>query len=205
MREVIINLTYLIASAMFVFGLKGLTHPRTAVRGNLIGALGMFLAIVVTLIDQRVVTFEIILAGIVVGAFVGAILAIKIQMTAMPQLVALFNGFGGGASVLVAGAALIESGTVVTGAEGTQLVVATVASGIIGAVTFWGSLVAFGKLQGVINENAVHFPGQQFFNALLAAGCLARYPNLPVKYLVDGEEKGNDNPEKEQEIGFHPC
>ncbi|MDH3217672.1 MAG: NAD(P)(+) transhydrogenase (Re/Si-specific) subunit beta, partial [Candidatus Krumholzibacteria bacterium] len=110
MREVVINVTYLVASALFIFGLKGLAHPRTAVRGNLLGAWGMLIAVVVTLIDRRVISFEIIIAGAVVGALIGGILAIKIRMTAMPQLVALFNGFGGGASVLVAGAALIESG-----------------------------------------------------------------------------------------------
>jgi NAD(P) transhydrogenase subunit beta len=150
MREVVINLTYLVASAMFIFGLKGLAHPRTAVRGNMLGAWAMLFAVLVTLIDRRVVSYEIIIAGVVVGALVGAILAVKIQMTAMPQLVALFNGFGGGASVLVAGAALVESGLIEINAPMTQLTVATVASGLIGAVTFWGSLVAYGKLQEVI-------------------------------------------------------
>ena len=172
MRDVIINLTYLIASVLFIIGLKGLGHPRTAVRGNLLGAVGMFLAIVVTLIDRRVVTFEMIIAGVVVGTLIGVILAVKIQMTGMPQLVALFNGFGGGASVLVAGAALIESGALGSGPS-SQLTVATAASGLIGTVTFWGSLVAFGKLQEVISGNAIHFPGQKVVNALLAMACLA--------------------------------
>jgi len=166
MRIVVINLTYLLASILFIVGLKGLAHPRTAVRGNLLGAIGMLLAIVVTLIDRRIVSFEVIIAGLVIGGAVGAVLAVRIAMTAMPQLVALFNGFGGGASVLVAGAALIESGT--TGGDGgLQFAIATVASGIIGAVTFWGSLVAFAKLQEVISGNAIHFPGQQAVNAFL--------------------------------------
>ncbi|MDH3217845.1 MAG: NAD(P)(+) transhydrogenase (Re/Si-specific) subunit beta, partial [Candidatus Krumholzibacteria bacterium] len=112
------------------------------------------------------------IAGAVVGALIGGILAIKIRMTAMPQLVALFNGFGGGASVLVAGAALIESGLLQTTTSMTQLTVATVASGLIGAVTFWGSLVAYGKLQEVISGNAVHFFGQQALNIILAATCV---------------------------------
>lgn len=165
MRVAVINLTYLLASILFIVGLKGLAHPRTAVRGNLLGAVGMLLAIVVTLIDRRIVGFEVIIAGLIVGGAVGAILAVKIEMTAMPQLVALFNGFGGGASVLVAGAALIESGMI--GVVNLQLTVATVASGIIGAVTFWGSLVAFGKLQEVISGNAIHFAGHQVVNAFL--------------------------------------
>jgi NAD(P) transhydrogenase subunit beta len=166
MQVVIINSAYVIASILFILGLKGLTHPRTAVRGNLLGAMGMLLAIVVTLLDRRIVSYEIILAGVVLGSAIGAILAIKIQMTAMPQLVALFNGFGGGASVLVAGAALIESG-IVPPASLLQLTIATVASAIIGTVTFWGSLLAFGKLQEVIPGAAVHYPLQKFFNAFL--------------------------------------
>ena len=167
MREVVINLTYLVASVLFILGLKGLAHPRTAVRGNLMGAWAMLLAVVVTLIDQRIVGFQIIIAGVVVGGLVGAIFAVKIQMTSMPQLVALFNGFGGGASVFVAGAALLESSMIQTTAPIMQLTIATSASGLIGAVTFWGSLVAFGKLQEVISGNAISFPGLKIFNALL--------------------------------------
>ncbi|GJL55506.1 MAG: NAD(P) transhydrogenase subunit beta [Nitrospirales bacterium] len=166
MSGVLINIGYLIASVLFILGLKGLTHPRTAVRGNLLGATGMFIAVVLTLTNQRIVSFEMILIGIVIGGAIGAVLAIKIQMTEMPELVALFNGFGGIASVLVAGAALFES------AQGTdvpiiQLTIAIAASGLIGAVTFWGSLVAFGKLKGLVNENAFLFSGQQIINAVL--------------------------------------
>lgn len=172
MTEFLINVGYLIAAILFIFGLKGLTHPRTAVRGNLLGACGMLLAIVITLMDQRIVSFEIILAGVILGAAIGAVLALKIQMTAMPELVALFNGFGGIASVLVAGAALVES-TLGGGSALVQTTVATAASGLIGAVTFWGSLVAFGKLKGLISENAVLFSGQQVINAALALIALA--------------------------------
>ncbi|MEE9270330.1 MAG: NAD(P)(+) transhydrogenase (Re/Si-specific) subunit beta [Candidatus Krumholzibacteria bacterium] len=190
MQGAAINLTYLVASVLFIMGLKGLGHPRTAVRGNLLGAVGMFLAIVVTLIDRRVLSFEVIIAGVVVGALVGSILAVKIQMTAMPQLVALFNGFGGGASVLVAGAALIEAGVISGGSLSSQLAVATVATGLIGAVTFWGSLVAFGKLQEVISGNAIHFPAHQVVNTILVAACLAvgvmivRDPSATMLYWV---------------------
>lgn len=162
----IVNLAYLVASILFILGLKGLAHPRTAVRGNLLGALGMLLAIVVTLWDRRIVSFEIIIIGVIIGAAIGVIMAARIQMTAMPQLVALFNGFGGGASTLVAGAAMFESillGEMMT----TQFTIATAASGLIGTVTFWGSLVAFAKLQGVITESAVRIPGQQILNAFL--------------------------------------
>jgi NAD(P) transhydrogenase subunit beta len=172
LQTTLVNLAYLVAATLFIFGLKGLSHPRTAVRGNLLGALGMLLAIVVTLFDQRIVSYEIILAGIVIGGAIGAVLALKIQMTAMPQLVALFNGFGGGASALVAGAALLEA-VLVTELLNTQFTVATVVSGLIGSVTFWGSLVAFSKLQGLITEKPVLLPGRHVINALLALGAVA--------------------------------
>jgi NAD(P) transhydrogenase subunit beta len=182
MREVVINVAYLLASAMFVMGLKGLTHPRTAVRGNLTGALAMLLAILVTLVDQRIVGYEYIIAGVVVGGLIGALFAIKIQMTAMPQMVALFNGFGGGASVLVAGAALIESGVIEIRGSMIQLVVATVFSGLIGSVTFFGSLVAMFKLwEKVIPGGNIGFPGIQVVNALLGAVCIA----LGVMIIMD--------------------
>ena len=172
MTPTLINFAYLVASVLFIFGLKGLTHPRTAVRGNMLGAVGMLIAVVVTLFARRIVSPEEILVAVVVGSLIGAVLAVKIQMTAMPQLVALFNGFGGGASVLVAGAALIESGAAGTTPTG-QFAVATAASGIIGAVTFWGSLVAFAKLQEILSGRPILFPGQKGFNALLGLVSIA--------------------------------
>ncbi len=172
MTNALINLAYLVASILFIIGLKGLSHPRTAVRGNLLGALGMLIAIVVTLLNRSIVSYEVILAGIVVGGAAGAILALKIRMTAMPQLVALFNGLGGGASVLVAGAALVEAQVIGAAVHG-DFTVATALSGLIGAVTFWGSLVAWAKLQGVVSGNPVLFKGQHALNALLLAGTIA--------------------------------
>jgi NAD(P) transhydrogenase subunit beta len=172
MQGAIINISYVVAAVLFILGLKGLSHPRTAVRGNFLGALGMFLAIVVTLFDRSIISFEIIIAGIVLGAAIGAILALRVQMTGMPQMVALLNGFGGAASTLVAGAALIEV-MLVTTTPSLQMTIATAASGIIGAVTFWGSLVAFGKLQGVITEKSVVFGGQKVINALIALVAIA--------------------------------
>lgn len=172
LNQAFVNLAYLAASVLFIFGLKGLTHPKTAVRGNLLGAMGMLLAVVVTLLNEGM-NYEWIIAGLIVGAVVGAILAVKIAMTAMPQLVALFNGFGGAASVLVAGAALIEAHLAETIPPTTQMLIATAASGIIGAVTFWGSLVAFGKLQDLISSGAVIFKGQKAINAILGLAALA--------------------------------
>ena len=170
-QATIINLSYLIASVLFIFGLKGLTHPRTAVKGNLTAAIAMLIAVVVTLLDQNIVGFGVIIAGIIIGGAIGMVLAIKIQMTDIPQLVALFNGFGGGASVFVAGAALIEVSVKAKNPE-LHLTVATVVSGLVGAVTFWGSLIAFGKLQGLKFANDVRFPGQQLVNSLCALSAI---------------------------------
>ena len=173
MNTAITNLTYLVAAVMFILGLKGLAHPRTAVRGNLTGAAGMLLAIVATLLDAQVFgsgasAFVLILTAILIGSTIGAVGATRIQMTAMPQMVALLNGFGGGASVLVAGAAFIDAPD-----PSLQLTTATVASGIIGAVTFWGSLVAVDKLQEfLLKGNPIHFPAQQLVNGLVAAAAV---------------------------------
>jgi len=117
----LVNIAYLVAAALFIIGLKGLSHPRTAVRGNLLGALGMLIAIVVTLLNKNIVGFGIIFAGIIVGGGIGAVLAVRIQMTAMPQLVALYNGFGGVASVLVAGAVLFEAAVLMGTSEAVNV------------------------------------------------------------------------------------
>jgi NAD(P) transhydrogenase subunit beta len=167
-----INIAYIAASVLFIIGLKGLSHPRSAVRGNLLGALGMLIAITATLFDKQVITFELIFAGVVVGSAVGAVFALKIKMTAMPQMVALFNGFGGAASVLVAGAVLSESAALKT-EPGLQFLVAAAASGLIGAITFWGSLIAFGKLQGLVTEKPVRYPGEQIVKVLFLLSSLA--------------------------------
>ena len=159
------NVGYLIAAVLFILGIKGMTHPRTAVRGNLLGAVGMFIAVVVTLINTGVPLW-LCLAGMVVGTAGGLWLANTVQMTQMPQLVALFNGFGGIASVLVAGAEVInfpedmENGAVAGIAAGL--------AGLIGAVTFTGSLVAAGKLQELAAfKKPFSFGGQQIVNAVL--------------------------------------
>ena len=169
MSSTIVNLSYLAAAVLFIMGLKGLTHPRSAVRGNMFGALGMFLATIVTLIGQGF-DFTLIITGLIVGSLIGTVLAVKIEMTAMPQLVALFNGFGGGASVLVAGAYLMAN---VTSSTAQDVLIATAASGLIGAVTLTGSLVAFAKLQELDFVESLRLPGQKILNALLSVGSLA--------------------------------
>jgi NAD(P) transhydrogenase subunit beta len=169
-KQTLIYLAYLVAAVLFIFGLKGLTHPRTAVRGNLIGAIGMLLAIVATLILLGVLTPWLVILGLIVGGTIGAVLAVRIQMTAMPQLVGLFNGFGGGASVLVAGAEMVKNVKELGADVPGMVAVATVASGLIGAVTFWGSLVAFGKLQELKwFKKPFRFEAQQLANVGLGA------------------------------------
>jgi NAD(P) transhydrogenase subunit beta len=185
----LINLAYLVAAVLFIMAFKGLAHPRTAVRANRLGALGMLIAIVATLVDRHIVSFTVILAGMAIGALIGAVMAIKVRMTAMPQMVALLNGFGGAASVLVAGAALEEAL-----AQGTspaaQFTIATAASALIGAVTFWGSLVAWAKLEEVLPGRPLMFAGQKAFNAvLLLAACalgawLALRPDAGAAYWI---------------------
>ena len=144
----IANIAYLVAAVLFIFDLKWMSHPRTAVRGNRTGALGMLLAIVVTLLSGNL-EFQWIIIGVAIGSLIGAVAAMRVAMTTMPEMVGLFNGFGGGASVMVAAAALIAAMSSLGsgGSEaGMQMKVATVASGIIGSITFFGSYVAFGKL-----------------------------------------------------------
>jgi len=173
----LVNIAYLIAASFFIFGLKGLTHPRTAVRGNMLGAIGMLIAILVTLLDRQIISYQLIFVGFVIGGAIGAVLAVRIQMTAMPQLVALYNGFGGAASIMVAGAAyyeaVLKSQTGIGVGIPMQLTIAAAASGLIGAVTFWGSLVAFGKLQGLLGDSPFIYKGEQIVKLILSVGVLA--------------------------------
>jgi NAD(P) transhydrogenase subunit beta len=167
-----IPLAYLLASACFILGLKRLSSPRTAPSGNRLAAVGMLIAIVATLLDREIVRFEAIAIGVVVGGLIGAVTAYRVQMTAMPQMVAAFNGFGGGASALVAGAELIR-----LAAAGTppELVVSIpiVLGTVIGAVTLTGSAVAFAKLQELVGGAPLAYTGQQIVNGLLTLGMIA--------------------------------
>jgi NAD(P) transhydrogenase subunit beta len=147
------DLIYVLAAVLFIFDLKWMSHPRTAVRGNAVGALAMGLAIVATLFSEPL-EWSYLLVGVAVGAVIGGVAAVRVKMTSMPEMVGLFNGFGGGASVLVAGSALIAAVAAMSGVKiaggadelNMQMKIATVASALIGSVTFFGSYVAFGKL-----------------------------------------------------------
>lgn len=155
MNTTLAGFLYLIAAVLFIVGLKRLSSPATARRGNQLAAVGMLIAIVVTLADRQVVGYGTILAGLVVGGGVGAFLAKKVEMTAMPQLVAAFNGFGGGASGLVAMAELLRIDT-----PEIRTLITIGLSILIGAITFSGSMVAFGKLQGIVSGRPVVLPAQ---------------------------------------------
>ncbi len=164
--EILSYIVYLIASILFIFGIKKLGSPKTARQGNFLSALGMFLAVVITLFDQRVLTFEYIIIGIVVGSAIGALMAIKVPMTGMPQMVGLLNGFGGGASALVAFAEYYHKMNTV-GTLDVSTSVTLILSVLIGAVTFTGSFIAFGKLQGIVTGKVVKYPLQNPINVLL--------------------------------------
>ena len=167
--NIIAQIAYLVSAILFVSGIKQLSSPATARSGNVRASVAMLLAIVVTLLDNRVLDWTTVAAAVIAGALIGAVLARTIRMTAMPQLVAVFNGFGGGASAAVAAAEYVRlAGTGPGVGAGVTIVLST----LIGAVTFSGSLIAFGKLQGIVTGKPVTFPLQKTLNALLFLGVL---------------------------------
>ena len=172
MSDQLIQFAYLAAAVLLILGLRQLGSPKTAPRGNRIASIGMLVAVVATLLKQEVVDFRVILAGIVVGSGLGAVLALRIQMTAMPQMVALLNGFGGAASALVASAELFSY--MRAGEEPTGIVPAAIVLGVlIGGVTLTGSVVAFAKLQELMRGAPITYPLQRASNALIGAGIVA--------------------------------
>ena len=186
----LVNLVYLIAAVLFILGIKGLTKPATAVRGNMLSALGMLIAVVITLLDSNIVSFTYIIAGALVGGVIGALMALRIQMTSMPQMVALLNGFGGGASLTIALAeyfstlgidaktfsdllvpVALDSSAFGTGQEGIVALISIGLTALIGAVTLTGSLVAFAKLQELVKKSFALLGGP-LGNGLLLIGAL---------------------------------
>jgi NAD(P) transhydrogenase subunit beta len=165
--ESLLPLAYLVSAVGFIVGLKMMASPRTAVRGNLIGAAGMALAIGAACLEPGVSSYTLIAGGLAVGAVVGWILAVRVQMTGMPQMVALLNGLGGAASTLVAWSDLLRES-----AHPIDTLIAVGATGLIGTVTFWGSLVAYAKLEEIrAFREPFSLPGQQVINALLVLAC----------------------------------
>ncbi|MEN8140217.1 MAG: NAD(P)(+) transhydrogenase (Re/Si-specific) subunit beta [Thermodesulfobacteriota bacterium] len=156
-----INFAYVISAALFIFGLKMLGSPATARRGNLLSSFGMLLAIVVTLLNAGL-DYKWIVIGMFIGSAIGLFAAYKVEMTSMPEMVALFNGFGGISSMLLAWGEYAQN-------PGMSTFIACVAvlSAFVGAMTFSGSMVAFGKLSGKITQQAVVFSGQHIINSLI--------------------------------------
>ena len=167
------GLGYLAAVCLFILGLKLLSSPRSARRGNLLSLIGMLIAVLVTLLDRQILDFRLIAGGIIVGGLIGAVLALRVRMTAMPQMVALLNAFGGGASALVA-----LSEFLLRAAEFDTVTEVTTALGVfIGMLTFTGSVVAFAKLQELLSGTPIVFHGQialNFFPARRHPGVVRR-------------------------------
>ncbi len=161
-RELAIQLCYIAASILFIFGLKMLSSPKTARRGNLVSAIGMLLAVVATLADRQVLGFQWIAVGLVAGTVIGAAAALRVKMTAMPEMVALFNGFGGLASLLV-GWAEFHRQPEAAWAMRLPIFLAV----LIGGITFTGSVIAWGKLAEKISGRPLMFRGQGWLNAAL--------------------------------------
>ncbi len=173
-------LAYLVSAILFILALKGLTHPATARRGNHYGMAGMLIAIAATLLGGEVQSYGFIVAGIAIGGLIGALLAARVRMTAMPQLVAALHSFVGLAAVLVAIGTFLnrrDAGTL------NPVLMGELSAGIIiGAITFTGSVIAFGKLQGLISGAPVRFRGQHPLNALIALSTVA----LGVHFALTG-------------------
>ncbi|MEC7850545.1 MAG: NAD(P)(+) transhydrogenase (Re/Si-specific) subunit beta, partial [Candidatus Neomarinimicrobiota bacterium] len=165
------NIFYLLSSVLFIFGIKRLSHPRTARSGNLIASMGMLIAIITTLVVSDSLSYELIGIGIIIGAIIGAFFAMRVEMTQMPQMVAMFNGFGGIASALVAAAEFVNPSE--SFPYGEIFTYSTISLSLfIGTLTFTGSFIAFGKLQGFVSGKPIVFPGQQLLNGLIASSII---------------------------------
>ena len=167
-----VTVCYIVAFSLFILGIRQGTHPRTARRGNMIAAAGMLVAIAITLSLDVIGNGVLILVGILIGTAVGVIASYRVQMTDMPQMVALYNGVGGGAAALISWS---EFRHLTAAGESIPLdiFIPILFSTVVGSVSFWGSNIAFGKLQAIIPSRPVQFPGQHIFNGFLFAAILA--------------------------------
>src|SRR5215218_6872657 len=160
----LIRSLYIVAFMCFILGLHFLNHPRTARRGNLVAAAGMTIAVIATLLMEDVGDYGLIAVGMVVGTAVGVPAARNVKMTAMPQMVALFNGVGGGAVALISWSEYRES-LAAGGNPPLETLIPLLFAAIIGSISFWGSNIAFGKLQELIPGRPIQVSGQAFLNA----------------------------------------
>jgi NAD(P) transhydrogenase subunit beta len=175
---------YIVAFSLFIIGIKQGTHPTTAKRGNQIAAVGMAVAIITTLLLDGIGNWGLIALGLGIGTAVGVIASIRVQMTEMPQMVALYNGVGGGAVALIAWSELrhgisgINSGDIAS--IPLEELIPTLFAAVVGSVSFWGSNIAFAKLQDLIPTKPLSVPGQQVINAVLLIGILAACVDIAV-------------------------
>ena len=174
LHPTVIRAAYLVASILFILGIRQLSSPRSARRGNLTAGAGMLLALIVTLLDRQILSYELIFAAVVLGSAVGAISARRVAMTDMPQMVALFNGSGGGAAALVSTLEFVHLSRV-SPAVPLDSGISILLGALIGAISFTGSIIAWGKLQGVMFEGAVTYPGQKVVNSLLLLAIIALF------------------------------
>src|SRR3954464_2714487 len=176
---------YIVAFSLFIIGIKQGTHPTTAKRGNLIAAAGMAVAVVTTLLLDGMGNWGLIVLGLGIGTAVGVIASIRVQMTEMPQMVALYNGVGGGAVALIAWSEIRHgSGVDVPLDE----LIPVLFAGVVGSVSFWGSNIAFAKLQDLIPTRPIAVPGQQLINAVLLIGIVAACTVIAINN--DGPSEG---------------
>ncbi|MDP7601285.1 MAG: NAD(P)(+) transhydrogenase (Re/Si-specific) subunit beta, partial [Rhodospirillales bacterium] len=176
MSETFTGFAYLIAAVCFILALRGLSSPESARKGNMLGIAGMVIAIATTLADPSILSFELIIVGVVIGGFIGTVVALKIQMTALPQLVAAFHSLVGLAAVFVAAAAFFSPEAYGIGVLGNIQAASLIEMSLgtaIGAITFSGSLIAFGKLQGMLSGAPLVFKGQHALNAILGIALVA--------------------------------
>lgn len=189
--EYLVNALYIVAFSMFIYGLMGLTGPKTAVRGNQIAAVGMLIAVVATLIsirDAEMGNWILIAAGLVIGVVLGVPPALRTKMTAMPQLVALFNGVGGGTVALIAYAEFLDSDGFTAFQHGesptVHIVIASLFAAVIGSISFWGSVIAFLKLQETLPGRPIGIGKlQQPLNALLLIAAVAFSVIIGIKAI----------------------
>jgi NAD(P) transhydrogenase subunit beta len=163
---------YIVAFSLFIIGIKQGTHPTTAKRGNLIAAFGMAIAVVTTLLLDGIGNWGVMIGALLVGSAIGMVASIRVQMTEMPQMVALYNGVGGGAVALIAWAE-IRHGISLGEDIPLEILIPVLFAAVVGSVSFWGSNIAFAKLQDLIPTKPIAVPGQQVINALLLVGIVA--------------------------------
>jgi NAD(P) transhydrogenase subunit beta len=171
MPETLVTIAYLAAGILFIFSLGGLSAQESARRGNVYGMLGMLIAVLVTAIGPRVDSYTVLTGALVVGGVIGATLASRVEMTSMPQLVAILHSFVGAAAVLVGIATALNHTAPLSGIEARIHEVEIFIGVFVGAVTFTGSVIAYGKLQGLIGSKPLLLPGRHILNAIAVAAC----------------------------------